>query len=171
MKKKLLQGSIIPLILFLILAIGGCCHKKMVEPAPAPLPTTAVEPAPVVEEPAPAPEPVAMISPLDPIYFDFDKSNLKPDAIATLDKDAESLKKNPEMKVQIEGNCDERGTNEYNMALGDRRAVSGMKYLVTLGIAAERMTTISYGEERPLDPGHNESAWAKNRRDDLKVVK
>jgi len=170
MKKKLLQGSIIPLILFLILAIGGCCHKKMAAPVPEPMPTTMVEPAPVVQEPAPAPEPEVMLT-LEPIYFDFDKSNLKPDAIATLDKDAESLKKNPEMKVQIEGNCDERGTNEYNMALGDRRAVSGMKYLVTLGIAAERMTTISYGEERPLDPGHNESAWSKNRRDDFNVLK
>ena len=80
MKKKLLQGSIIPLILIIILAIGGCCHKKMAEPVPAPMPTTMVEPAPVVQEPAPAPEPVAMMS-LEPIYFDFDKSNLKPNAI------------------------------------------------------------------------------------------
>ena len=170
MKKKLLQGSIIPLILIIILAIGGCCHKKMAEPVPAPMPTTTVEPAPVVQEPAPSPEPEAMMS-LDPIYFDFDKSNLKPDAIATLKKDAASLKKNPEMKVRIEGNCDERGTSEYNMALGDRRAVSAIKYLETLGIAADRMSTISYGKERPLDPGHNEAAWAKNRRDDLTVVK
>jgi peptidoglycan-associated lipoprotein len=171
MKKKLLQGSIIPLILIITLAIGGCCHKKMAaEPAPAPMPTTMVEPAPVVQEPAPAPEPEVMMS-LDPIYFDFDKSNLKPDAMATLKKDAESLKKNPDMKVRIEGNCDERGTSEYNMALGDRRAVSAMKYLGTLGIAADRMSTISYGKEKPMCPEHNEACWSKNRRDDITVPK
>ena len=113
MKGKLLQGSIIPLILIAILAIGGCCHMK--KAAPVPMPTTMVEPAPVVQEPAPAPEPEAIMS-LDPIYFDFDKSNLKPEAIATLKKDAQALKQNPSMKVRIEGNCDERGTSEYNMA-------------------------------------------------------
>lgn len=169
MKKKMLRGSIIPLILIIILAIGGCCHKKMAEPVPAPMPTTMVEPAPVVQEPAPAPEPVAMMT-LDPIYFDFDKSNLTPEAIATLKKNAEVLKQSPAMKIQIAGNCDERGTNEYNMALGERRAVSAMKHLATMGIAAKRMSTISYGEERPLDSGHNEAAWAKNRRDDFNVV-
>ena len=170
MKNKLLQGSIIPLMLILLLAIGGCCHKKMAAPVPEPMPTTMVEPAPVVQEPAPAPEPEAMMS-LDPIYFDFDKSNLTPEAIATLKKDAEVLKKNPEMKARIEGNCDERGTSEYNMALGDRRAVSGMKYMVTLGIAADRMTTISYGKEKPMCTEHNEACWSKNRRDDLNVLK
>ena len=105
------------------------------------------------------------------IYFDFDKFNPKPDAIATLKKTAEYLKKNPEMKVRIEGNCDERGTSEYNMALGDRRAVSAMKYLETLGIGADRMTTISYGKEKPLCNEHNEACWSKNRRDDFKVIK
>jgi len=170
MKKKLLQGSIIPLILILILAIGGCCHMKKAEPAPAPMPTTMVEPAPVVQEPAPAPEPETMMS-LDPIYFDFDKSNLKPEAIATLNNDAQALKKNPSMKVRIEGNCDERGTSEYNMALGDRRAVSAMKHLKTMGIAADRMTAISYGKEKPSCTEHNEACWSKNRRDDLNVLK
>ena len=170
MKKKLLQGPIIPLTLILItiLAIGGCCHMK--KAAPAPMPTTMVEPAPVVQEPAPAPEPEAIMS-LDPIYFDFDKSNLKPEAIATLKKDAQALKQNPSMKVRIEGNCDERGTSEYNMALGDRRAVSAMKYLTTLGIAADRMTAISYGKEKPSCTEHNEACWSKNRRDDLNVLK
>jgi len=170
MKKKLLQGSIIPLILSLILTIGGCCAKKMAAPVPEPMPTTAVEPAPVVEEPAPAPEPEVMLT-LDPIYFDFDKSNLRPDAIDTLNKNAEALKKNPEMKVRIEGNCDERGTSEYNMALGDRRAVSAMKYLSTLGIGADRMTAISYGKEKPSCAEHNEGCWSKNRRDDFSVLK
>jgi len=170
MKKKLFQWSIIPLILVIILAIGGCCHKKMAAPVPEPMPTTAVEPAPVVEEPAPAPEPEVMLT-LDPIYFDFDKSNLRPDAIETLNKDAEALKKSPAMKVRIEGNCDERGTSEYNMALGDRRAVSAMKYLGTLGIGADRMTAISYGKEKPSCTEHNEACWSKNRRDDFNVLK
>jgi peptidoglycan-associated lipoprotein len=134
------------------------------------MPTTAVEPAPVVEEPAPAPEPEVMLT-LDPIHFDFDKSNLRPDAIETLNKNAEALKKNPEMKVRIEGNCDERGTSEYNMALGDRRAVSAMKYLETLGIAADRMTAISYGKEKPSCAEHDEACWSKNRRDDFNVLK
>jgi len=107
---------------------------------------------------------------LEPIYFEFDKSNLRPDAIRTLNKKDEALKKKPDMNVGVEGNSDERGTNEYNMALGERRAVSAMKYLVTRGIAADRMTTVSFGEERPLDPGHNEAARAKNRHDDFKVI-
>jgi peptidoglycan-associated lipoprotein len=170
MKKKLLQGSIIPLILIIILAIGGCCAKKMAAPAPEPMPTTTVEPAPVVEEPAPAPEPEVMLI-LHPIYFDFDKFNLGPDAIEALNKNAETLKKNSGMKVRIEGNCDERGTSEYNMALGDRRAVSAMKYLGTLGIGADRMTAISYGKEKPSCTEHNEACWSKNRRDDFNVLK
>jgi peptidoglycan-associated lipoprotein len=107
---------------------------------------------------------------LEPIFFDFDKSNITPDAKAILDKNAEWISKNPTAKIRIEGNCDERGTNEYNMALGERRATSAKQYLVTLGIAANRLTTVSYGEEKPLDPGHDEAAWAKNRRDDFKVI-
>jgi peptidoglycan-associated lipoprotein len=99
------------------------------------------------------------------IHFEFDKSRLLPEAKAILRVKAEWLKANPEARAIIEGHCDERGTNEYNLALGDRRAQSAKTYLVDLGIAAERLTCISYGEERPLDPGHNEAAWAKNRRD------
>jgi peptidoglycan-associated lipoprotein len=98
------------------------------------------------------------------IHFEFDKSRLLPEAKAILRVKAEWLKANPEARAIIEGHCDERGTNEYNLALGDRRAQSAKTYLVDLGIAAERLTCISYGEERPLDPGHNEAAWAKNRR-------
>ncbi|MGD8512650.1 MAG: peptidoglycan-associated lipoprotein Pal [Deltaproteobacteria bacterium] len=98
------------------------------------------------------------------IYFEFDKSRLLPESKAVLRMKAEWLKANPVALAIIEGHCDERGTNEYNMALGDRRAQSAKTYLVDLGIAAERLTCISYGEERPLDPGHDEAAWAKNRR-------
>jgi len=98
------------------------------------------------------------------IYFDFDKSNLLLLAQDVLRRKAEWLWSNPEISVIIEGHCDERGTNEYNLALGDRRAESARSFLVDLGIASSRLTTISYGEERPVDSGHNEEAWAKNRR-------
>lgn len=98
------------------------------------------------------------------IYFDYDKAVLTPMAQAVLKKKAEWLRRNPGVKVTIEGHCDERGTNEYNLALGERRARSAKTFLVDMGIAAERLSTISYGEERPLDPGHDESAWRKNRR-------
>ena len=105
------------------------------------------------------------------IYFDFDKSELKPEARAVLVKKAEWLRKNPNHTVRIEGHCDERGTNEYNLALGERRAVAAWKFLNALGISGDRMSTISYGEEKPADPGHNENAWAKNRRDEFKIIK
>lgn len=103
------------------------------------------------------------------IYFDFDKSDLKPEARAILDKKAKWLRAHPEFNLVIEGNCDERGTPEYNLALGERRAIAAWKYLNALGISGDRMTTISYGEERPAYLGHNERAWAKNRRDEFKL--
>ncbi len=105
------------------------------------------------------------------IYFDFDRSEIKPEAEQTLKKKAQWLKKNPEYAVRIEGHCDERGTNEYNLALGERRANAAKNYLMSLGISKDRITTISYGEERPADPRHNEDAWAKNRRDEFKLFK
>ncbi len=98
------------------------------------------------------------------IHFEFDKSRLLPEAQDILRDKAQFLMANPDVLVIIEGHCDERGTNEYNMALGDRRASSAKSFLVDLGIAGQRLTTISYGEEKPLDPGHSEEAWAKNRR-------
>ena len=105
------------------------------------------------------------------IYFDFDKSDLKPEARAILRKKADWLLKHPEYSVRIEGNCDERGTNEYNLALGQRRADAAKKFLVALGVDEARISTISYGEERPADPRHCEEAWAKNRRDEFKLIK
>ena len=105
------------------------------------------------------------------IYFDFDKSDLKPEARAILRKKADWLLKHPEYSVRIEGNCDERGTNEYNLALGQRRADAAKKFLVALGVDESRISTISYGEERPVDPRHCEEAWAKNRRDEFKLIK
>jgi peptidoglycan-associated lipoprotein len=98
------------------------------------------------------------------IHFDFDSSILTPEAQLILKKKAEWLQNNPEAMSTIEGHCDDRGTNAYNLALGDRRATSAKNFLVDLGISASRLTTISYGEERPIDPGNNEEAWAKNRR-------
>ena len=101
---------------------------------------------------------------LKDIHFDFDKFDIRPGNAVILKENAEILKKYLKVKIQIEGHCDERGTNEYNLALGERRANSIKNYLVSLGISPDRISTISYGEEKPLDPGHNEEAWGKNRR-------
>mgnify|MGYP003934714709 CR=1 FL=1 len=98
------------------------------------------------------------------IYFEFDSANLSADAQEILREKVQWLKQNPRSRVIIEGHCDERGTNEYNLALGERRAQSAQQYLISLGIDESRLATVSYGEERPLDPEGTESAWAKNRR-------
>jgi len=104
------------------------------------------------------------------IYFDFDKSELKPAAQETLTKKAAWLRANPNYNVNIEGHCDERGTNEYNLALGERRADAAENFLIALGVSRDRISTVSYGEERPADTGHNESAWSKNRRDEFGLI-
>ena len=101
---------------------------------------------------------------LKDIHFDFDKYDISRKDEEILNENAAFLKKNPKMKIQIEGHCDERGSSEYNLALGERRANATKRYLASLGITSDRISTISYGEERPLDTGHNEEAWAKNRR-------
>ncbi|MDY6952400.1 MAG: peptidoglycan-associated lipoprotein Pal [Thermodesulfobacteriota bacterium] len=98
------------------------------------------------------------------IYFEFDRSRLLPEGKEILRRNAKWLKAHPEVQVTIEGHCDERGTTEYNLALGDRRAQSAMTYLSDLGVVPQRLTTVSFGEEKPIDPGHSERAWAKNRR-------
>ena len=105
------------------------------------------------------------------IYFDFDRSELKPEAQANLRKKAEWLRANPMHSVLIAGHCDERGTSEYNLALGERRANSAREYIISLGVSRDRIETISYGEEKPVDPGHNEEAWAKNRRAEFSLFK
>ena len=101
---------------------------------------------------------------LQPIYFAFDSSALSETALRTLERNAAWLRQHPDWKVRIEGHCDERGTSEYNLALGARRARRVRDQLVQLGISPDRIETISYGEERPVDPGHDEAAWSKNRR-------
>jgi peptidoglycan-associated lipoprotein len=104
------------------------------------------------------------------IIFEFDKYDLEPRGREILAEKAYFMKKYPTVKVSIEGHCDERGTAEYNLALGERRANSAQQYLIHLGIAENRISTISYGKERPLDPGHGEASWSKNRRDHFVIV-
>lgn len=104
------------------------------------------------------------------IYFAFDKYDLDERAREVLANKAYFMKQYPNVKILIEGHCDERGTAEYNLALGERRANSAKQYLVQLGISESRISTVSYGKERPVDPGHNEAAWAKNRRAHFVIV-
>jgi peptidoglycan-associated lipoprotein len=107
---------------------------------------------------------------LQDAFFEFNDSTLSADAQTALTTSANWLRKNPQYNLLIEGHCDERGTEQYNLALGDRRANQAKEYLVTLGVDAGRIRTVSYGEERPFDPGHDEAAWSKNRRDHLVLV-
>jgi peptidoglycan-associated lipoprotein len=163
----------------------GCAKKAPVE-TPTPPPPAAESPAPTrppappapVAQPVPVPpEPVTeeristaslddlnRNSPLQPVFFEYDSSQLDATGQRALDADAGVLKANPRWMVTIEGHCDERGTAEYNLALGERRAVAARTYLVSLGISADRLRTVSYGKEFPFDPGHDEAAWARNRR-------
>jgi peptidoglycan-associated lipoprotein len=137
-------------------------------PAPAPAPPVAVAPTPAPPPPpAPAPPPAEfMANPaVQDIFFNFDKSNIRPGDAKILGANAAYLKANPDQLVLIEGHCDERGTNEYNLALGERRAKSAMNYFVAQGIEANRITVVSYGKERPVCTEKAEVCWAKNRRD------
>ena len=134
--------------------------KKAPERKPTPPPPRIQEPPRRVEEKPSVPRDLAF----NTIYFDFDKSNIRPDQRRTINNNAELLSKYPTVRILIQGHCDERGTNEYNQALGQRRTDSAKQYLVEYGIASSRISTVSYGEERPEDTGHNETAWGKNRR-------
>jgi peptidoglycan-associated lipoprotein len=128
-------------------------------PAPAPAPVTAAP-----EPPRPAPKDFAAVDALKPIHFDFDRYEIRPADRRILDANASWLKQNGNQLVLIEGHCDERGTNEYNLGLGERRARATMNYLVGQGIQANRITIVSYGEERPACMEKNERCWAQNRR-------
>jgi peptidoglycan-associated lipoprotein len=134
--------------------------------APAPAPATAAATTPVPAAPAtrPSPKEFVSIAALRDVFFDFDKYDIRPEDAKTLDANAAWLKTNADNLVLIEGHCDERGTNEYNLALGERRAKATMNYLVSQGVQANRITIISYGEERPVCTEKNESCWSKNRR-------
>lgn len=110
-------------------------------------------------------------TPLLPVYFDFDRSNIRPDQEERIVKNGNYLLDNMRVRIRIEGNTDERGTREYNMALGERRAMSAKKYLLDLGVAGGRIETISFGEERPISFGHDELSWSQNRRADFLILK
>ena len=160
--------------LILLIAAFACSKKEetTVDPEPAEQPPVAepVEPAepikPTVEPDPPAPTDAEILRHInmEDVYFDFDKATLRDDAKATLERHAEVLKANPRVQVLVEGHCDERGTDEYNFALGERRAERVRSYLVSLGIDASPLRTVSYGERNPAAMGSNEDAWAKNRR-------
>ncbi|MFQ6102896.1 MAG: peptidoglycan-associated lipoprotein Pal [Candidatus Glassbacteria bacterium] len=104
------------------------------------------------------------------IHFDFDRYNIKDEYKDILSKKAQLLRERPTVKIRIEGHCDEWGTNEYNLALGERRANAAREFLEGAGVSPDRLTTVSYGEEQPLDPGHDKEAWRKNRRAEFKIV-
>lgn len=107
---------------------------------------------------------------LEKIFFDFDSAKLSENACQILTRNYAVLQQTPQARIRIEGNCDERGSDEYNLALGERRARVAANYLTTLGIPGERLSTISYGKEKPADPGHDEKAWAKSRRDEFVIT-
>lgn len=172
MNTSLLRGLTAGLIALFILA--GCASTAQPEPTPAP------EPMPEQSQPAPPPKVVPPPKPVtspegipldmdgQPIatvfYFDFDKSALKPRARTLLAGHAAYLRDHGSVRITIEGHADERGTREYNLALGERRAEAVRSFLESLGVRGSQLSIVSYGEERPVDPGHNEAAWAKNRR-------
>jgi len=104
------------------------------------------------------------------IHFDYDKAIIRGGDAAVLDQKVAILQANPGLRIRISGHCDERGSDEYNLALGNRRATAAKQYLVSHGIDGGRVETVSYGEERPMDPGHNEDAWSKNRRDEFEIL-
>jgi peptidoglycan-associated lipoprotein len=136
-------------------------------PAPAPAPVAPPPPAPA-PAPTPPPPPPADYAPNDnlrDVYFDFDKANIRPADAKPLNSSAAYLKANPNLLVLIEGHCDERGTAEYNIALGERRAKAAMNYLVAQGLDSSRFNLVSYGKERPVCTERTEACWAKNRRD------
>lgn len=140
------------------------CAKKQVTPMEEPVEEVAPPPivTPPVEKPVVKEKPVEIT--LEDIFFDFDKYTISENYKQVLVKDAELLMANPAKKLLVEGHCDERGTIEYNMALGEKRAKAVVDFFKTYGIKADRVSWISYGEEKPFNMGHDESAWAKNRR-------
>jgi len=157
----------IALSLVLSLFIFGCAKKPVVKP-PEPVPEV-VQPAETPSEPEIRYPDWQNIAEVKTIYFDFDSSEIKPEARKILENNAQFLVKSTEVVVLVEGHCDERGTIEYNLGLGQRRAKAVRDYYIALGVSADRIGTISYGKEKPVDPGHNEEAWAKNRRAETKV--
>jgi peptidoglycan-associated lipoprotein len=181
--KKLVILSLVCLLAF---AFFLSCRKKVEEAPPPPPPqmkeqpkVEKVEKAPVVKEPELTEEEIFMAksleeinkeAPLAMIHFDYDKYFIRNDAKPVLEENAAWLKKFNTARVLIEGHCDERGTEEYNLALGEKRAKATLDYLTSLGVSPDRIEIISYGKSQPLDPGHNEVAWQKNRRAQFTII-
>jgi peptidoglycan-associated lipoprotein len=176
MKNLVKSASLALAAVALVVACSPKPKPAPAPPAPAPTPTPTV----VTLEPTPAPTPKPaprsqdddikamsldrVSSYLKPAFFDYDKADLRADARDVLAADATWLKAHPTVVFTLEGHCDERGTAQYNLALGDKRANAAKEYLVSLGIEASRAKTVSYGNERPFATGHDEDSWAKNRR-------
>ena len=148
-------------------AEAGAVQQPMTETTPAREQVVTQEQA---RETAQAPA-ADLEAELQKVYFNFDSADLSEDSRSILTKNADYLSKQSGVKVRIEGNSDERGSDDYNMALGERRAKAAKDYLVNLGIASDRLSTISYGEEKPVDAGHDEEAWARNRRAEFVIIK
>lgn len=182
MKQRRLAVAV---MLAMVMAVGACAKKtgpvaRPIEPPPPagdPMGRPPSPPEPVTEPTVVPPEPVVADelasrdldeinrnSPFQPVFYGLDQSDLDEEDQRVLQANAEILKKYPTWVITIEGHADERGTAEYNLALGERRALAARNYLVSLGIPADRLRTVSYGKEFPFDPGHSEEAWAKNRR-------
>ena len=177
---------ILSLVCLLVFAFFLSCRKKVEEAPPPPPPQVKeqpmvekVEKPPVVKEPELSEEEIFMAksleeinkeAPLEMIHFDYDKYFIRSDAKPVLEENATWLKKFSSARLLIEGHCDERGTEEYNLALGEKRAKSTLDYLISLGVSPDRMEIISYGKSQPLDPGHNEVAWQKNRRSQFTII-
>lgn len=164
--------SVLPALLCVsVMALTGCSKKAETDEAMKPQ----VQPEAIGTEESLESKPLGIsegrtTEGMLPVYFNFDASEIRADQVSRIEVNADFMKNNPNYQVRIEGNCDPRGTNEYNMALGERRALSAKKYLTNLGVTEDRLTTVSYGEENILLHGHDELSWAQNRRDDFVVV-
>jgi peptidoglycan-associated lipoprotein len=183
--RTFIDRSILATMIIGLLFVAACAKRPVATvreaaPAPAPAPPPAPAPAPAPAAPAPPPPVAAAPTPppprpappkeymandaLKPIHFAFDKADIRPADAKILDASAKWLASNPTQILLIEGHCDERGTDAYNLALGDRRAKAAMNYLVAQGVASDRITIVSFGEERPLCKDKNEACWSQNRR-------
>ncbi len=175
MSRRSVLFTVLALLIVGLLLSFGCAKKKVTPTQELPPPPTQPTPAEEIVEPEvqpeEVPEPVQEETPeekvaaqLQDVFFAFDDYSLTEKARTSLAHDAKVLAENPSVNILIEGHCDERGTVEYNLALGEKRALSAKNYLENYGLDAARVSIISYGKEHPFDPGHNEEAWAKNRR-------
>jgi len=170
MTKQWLRSIFVMMLAGLVVAGCASSGSQPTEPADEPVETDTTPP------PAPPPQQPAFDANGNPLvpgtnrlltrtfYFDYDRAVINPDDLATLEMHATILRNNRDRSIVIEGHCDERGTREYNLALGERRSDAVRSFLTSAGVSARQIESVSYGEERPEDPGHNEAAWARNRR-------